>query len=223
MGASKRSPFCYALSIALGFLSACSSQATRPEFTPPPEAPDHQALIHAIPAELFKGDFSTADQATGEPLEIVFLKNEPADLVPMRVVVYTKTNGKLTRQFVAPTPFAPGDCRREECRARVAEMPGGFQISRESFGADRLRADYRFRREGQDFTLIGKGFRAKRPGTAKTCSVFYDFGKARVLRREGGPTQAEKMAEAGHPRLLRDRLRFESMAPADLCGKSRSF
>lgn len=188
---------------------------------PPETAPSHEDLVAAIPPDLFRGDLAGENRAENDEASVyydfVFLKNEDADQVPMRIALYAKQGTALVRRFVAPTPFAPGDCRRGECRARIAPVPDGFQISRESFGADRLRADYRFVVDGNDLELIGKGFQAKAPGGGKACALFYDYRKGRILRRSPAGSGTEPLRDAKASHLIADGVRFEAVAPADVC------
>jgi hypothetical protein len=208
---------------ALVLLSACASQPRRETYEPPLTAPSQTELVQAVPPELFRGDSAGEYRGESAPesvfLDFIFLKNEPADQVPMRVAVYEKKEGSLVRLFVAPTPFAPGDCRRGQCRARIAAMPGGFQISRESLGADRFRADFRLLLEGSDLRLTGKGFQIRRDaaGRENNCAVFYDFAKGRIVRKHGRTGTTESFPGAKPLYLLRDQLRFEEVSPGELC------
>lgn len=207
------------LAIAL-LLSACTHHGvTAPPFSPPDSAPTQEELLRAIPADLYRGEITATSRENDQTqyLYFVFLKEAPEDQVPMRVALYANARGEaLQLQFVARTPFADGDCRRGECRARIAEMPDGFQLSRESFGADHLRADYRFRRAGQDLELLGRGFQTKND-RGEICSVFYDYTKHRILHRRGKEARPEKMPIGPAPRLIQDRLRFETAVPETLC------
>jgi len=201
-------------------LAACSHQRQLPPpFSLPASAPTLEQLVRAIPADLFRGDFTTTSRENNQTqyFHFMFLKDEPEDQVPMRLALYTNERGKsLQLQFVARTPFSRGDCRRAECRARIAEMPDGFQLSRESFGADHLRVDYRFRRAGQDLELIGRGFQTKNE-QGQTCSVFYDYTKHRILHRRGTEARPERMPEGPPPRLIQDQIRFDTAVPKALC------
>jgi hypothetical protein len=201
-------------------LNACShAPAPSPAFAPPQGAASNEELVREIPPDLFRGSITSTshDGDSTKYLTYIFLKTEPADQVPMKVALYERQQGGApSLVFVAPTPFANGDCRRGECRARIAEMPGGFQLSRESFGADNLRADYRFQRAGSDLALIGKGFQVKNEQGFQ-CSVFYDYVKRRILHRRGKDARPEIMSEGPAPRLIADQLRFETAVPETLC------
>ena len=205
--------------IALLLVACAHSPAPLPVFTPPSGASSPEELLRAIPADLFRGSISETirERDSTEYLTVIFLKEAAEDQVPMKVALYArKQGGAPALVFVAPTPFAPGDCRRGECRARIAEMPGGFQLSRESFGADHLRADYRFTRADRDLALTGKGFQLKNE-RGETCSIFYDYAKRRILHRRGKEARPERMPEGAEPRLIADQLRFETAVPETLC------
>jgi hypothetical protein len=206
--------------LLLLLLMACSHLAPpRATFEPPASAPSPEELIRSIPPDLFRGDLAATARESEHTVYLcfVFLKDQPEDQVPMRVALYAYARGEAPKlRFVAHTPFAEGDCRRGECRARISEMPQGFQLSRESFGADHLRADYRFRLAGQDLELIGKGFQSKNED-GESCSIFFDYTKQRILHRRGKEARPEKMLAGPAPRLVADQLRFDSDIPMPIC------
>jgi hypothetical protein len=207
------------LFIALVLTACAHSPAPVPPFSPPQGAASAEELLRAFPPDLFRGSVSVTSRVgdTTDYLTYIFLKTDPEDQVPMKVALYTrKQGGSPSLVFVALTPFVAGDCRRGECRARIAEMPGGFQLTRESFGADNLRADYRFTRSGSDLALLGKGFQVKNE-QGFLCSVFYDYVKRRILHRRGKESRPEKMADGPEPRLIADQLRFDTAVPETLC------
>jgi hypothetical protein len=217
--------------LPLLFLASCASQSVKTPFSPPATAASHDELLKAIPRELFRGDMAGDQRATEDArfqfLDLVFLKNEPDDKVPMRIAVYKRENNVLHLLFVTPTPFAAGDCKHDECRARISMMPMGFQISRESFGAGGLKTDYRFVLDGNDYLLTGKGFQCRHPGgeeskqedlkAKRECSLFYDYAGKHIHWRTGGPIHSDPLPETKPQHLLADKLRFEELSPENLC------
>jgi hypothetical protein len=206
-------------------LAGCASQGTKMPFEPPLRAASHEDLMKALPQELFRGDIAGDNRpragAESEYLDFVFLKNEDSDAVPMRVALYRKVGDHLQRDFVAATPFVPGECRRGECRARISVMLYGFQLSRESLAADHLRTDYRFVLDGKDLKLTGKGFSVKNPaggfGKEGTCTRYVDYEHGKIRSRAGDQTSVDALPNTKAPHLIADGLKFDSASAVELC------